>query len=136
MVDFPDGYQRFSPGIVTEMESGYALPWCESFSGNIGAGGSATYTLTFSDAAYIFKVDMISVTPTRNTEFYVRASVGDVAYVAAAGSGWINIPLSQNPALQFVAGDHIDILVTNLDGSTRAFDCKLNGTKIKKPAGF
>lgn len=136
ITDNPGGWTRSLPGHTVEYESGFALPFYEGASLTINAGNQGTYTLTISNTDFIYFIDMISVTPLAYTAFTVVSSINDVPYVSACGNGWVNIPLRQNPSIQLIDGDHIDILVTNLDASQRTFNVKINGTKIARPANF
>jgi PKD repeat protein len=134
--DYPDGFGRLLPGHTAEMEPGFAEPFYYGGSLVLGAGASGTYTLTFADYAHIYFVDMITITPQSYKDHGAIISINDSPYVAAAGAGWLNIPLRQNPSIQFLAGDHLDVAVTNNDSAQRTFLVKVNGTKILRPDNY
>jgi len=134
--DYPDGFGRLLPGHTAEMEPGFAEPFYYGGTLVIAAGASGTYTLTFADYAHIYFIDMISISPQTNKDHGAIVSINDSPYVAAAGAGWLNIPLRQNPSIQFLAEDHLDVAVTNNDSAQRTFLVKVNGTKILRPDNY
>ena len=136
ITDNPGGWSRSLPGHTVEYEPSFAQSFYSGGSLSIGAGANATYTLTIADTEHIYFPDMVSVSPQAYKEFVVVVYINDVPYVAASGIGWLNVPLRQNPSIQLISGDHIDVYVVNQDGSTRTFLVKVNGTKIIRPAGF
>lgn len=136
ITDNPGGWSRSLPGHTVEYEPGFAHSFYYGGSLSIGAGGNSTYTLSIIDTEHIFFADMVSVSPQAYKEFAVVVYVNDVPYVSASGIGWLNIPLRQNPSIQLISGDHLDVYVVNQDGSTRTFLVKVNGTSIVRPAGF
>ena len=103
--DYPDGFRRNLPGHTVDMEAGFSLPWCESTSLTIAAAGNSSFTVEFSDADWIYFVDMINVTPQAYTEFYITVAVNGVLYTAGANMGFIIIPLRTNPSINFIKGD-------------------------------
>lgn len=134
--DNPSGWSKTLPGHTVEYDSNYALPWSEDFTTAVGAGGWGTVALTITDDDYIYIIDMVSVTPQIITPFAITVRLNTVLYMAGAATGWINVPLSQNPSLQFVTDDLINVYVNNQHTGTVAFLTVLNGTKIPKPAGW
>jgi hypothetical protein len=136
ITDNPGGWSRSLPGHTVEYEPSFAQPFYYGTELVLGRGASSYYTLSFTDTAHIFFIDMIAICPQAYTELASVVYVNDVPYVAAAGIGWLNIPLRQNPSIQLIAGDHIDVLVVNQDGSSRNVLVKVNGTKIVRPANF
>lgn len=136
ITDNPGGWSRSLPGHTVEYEASFAQPFYYGGSLVLAAGASGTYTLTFSDAAHIFFIDMINITPQAYKELNALVFVNDVPYVGASSVGWLNIPLRQNPSIQLLAGDHLDVTVNNQDSSQRTVLVKVNGTKIVRPDGF
>jgi len=136
ITDNPGGWSRSLPGHTVEYEASFAQPFYYGGSLVIAASASNTYTLTILDTEHIYFINMLNITPRAYTEFNALISVNDSPYVGAGGVGWLNIPLSQNPSIQLIAGDHVDVLVTNLNASRRAFLVKANGNKIKRPAAY
>lgn len=136
ITDNPGGWSRSLPGHTVEYEPSFAQPFYYGTSIVLGAGKSGTYTLTFADAAHIFFIDMVNITPQAYKELNAIVEVNDVPYVAASGIGWLNLPLRQNPSIQLIAGDKIDVIVNNQDASTRTMLIKIQGTKIVRPANF
>jgi len=130
--DNPGGWSRALPGHTVEYEPGFAEPFYFGGSLVIAAGANATYTLTFVDTTHIYFINMISITPQAYKEMNALISINDDPYVGAGGIGWLNIPLSQNPSIQLISGDHVDVLVTNLDAAQQTFLVKINGTKVKR----
>ena len=136
ITDNPGGWSRSLPGHTVEYEPSFAQPFYYGTSIALGAGESGTYTLTFTDTAHIFFIDMVNITPQSYKELNAIVEVNDVPYVAASGIGWLNLPLRQNPSIQLIAGDKIDVIVNNQDGNTRTMLIKIHGTKIVRPANF
>lgn len=136
ITDNPGGWSRSLPGHTVEYEASFAQPFYYGGSLVLAAGASGTYTLTFADAAHIFFIDMISITPQAYKELNALVYVNDIPYVGASSVGWLNIPLRQNPSIQLLAGDHLDVVVNNQDSAQRTMLVKVNGTKIVRPDGF
>ena len=136
ITDNPGGWSRSLPGHTVEYEPSFAQPFYYGTELVLGGGASSYYTLSFTDSTHIFFIDMIAICPQIYTEIACVVYVNDVPYVAAAGIGWLNIPLRQNPSIQLIAGDHIDVLVVNQDEYSRNILVKVNGTKIVRPANF
>ena len=134
--DYPDGFRRNLPGHTVDMEAGFSLPWCESTSLTIAAAGNSSFTVEFSDADWIYFVDMINVTPQAYTEFYISVAVNGVLYTAGANMGFIIIPLRTNPSINFIDGDSVAVTVTNKDSSSRTFKVMINGSKILRPSTY
>ena len=134
--DYPDGFRRNLPGHTVDMEAGFSLPWCESTSLTIAAAGNSSFTVEFSDADWIYFVDMINVTPQAYTEFYITVAVNGVLYTAGANMGFIIIPLRTNPSINFINGDSVAVTVTNKDASSRTFKVMINGSKILRPSTY
>jgi PKD repeat protein len=136
ITDNPGGWSRSLPGHTVEYEASFAQPFYYGASLVINAGVSQTYTLTITDTEHIYFIDVVNVTPQAFKELSVLVYVNDLNYLAAAGQGYIFLNLRQNPSIQLISGDHLDITVVNLDGSQRTFLVKVNGTKIVRPANF
>ena len=136
ITDNPGGWSRSLPGHTVEYEASFAQPFYYGGSLTLASGASGTYTLTFADAAHIFFVDMVNIYPQAYKELNALVYVNDIPYVGASGIGWLNIPLRQNPSIQLLAGDHIDVVVNNQDSAQRVMLVKVNGTKIVRPDGF
>lgn len=136
ITDNPGGWSRSLPGHTVEYEPSFAQSFYYGDSLTIAAGATSVYTLDFDDTQHIYFADMISITPQAYKEFAVVVYVNGVPYAAASGIGWLNIPLRQNPSVQFIAGDSLAVSVTNQDGSSRTFLVKINGTKIIRPSGY
>lgn len=136
ITDNPGGWSRSLPGHTVEYEPGFAWPYVFNTSIGVNAGASATYTLTILDVEHIFFIDMLTVSPQAYKELAAVVYINDNPYVTASGIGWLNIPLRQNPSIQLIGGDHIDVLVLNQDSIARNFYIYVNGTKIKRPDGF
>lgn len=134
--DNPGGWNRTLPTHAVEFDANYAAPWVDAGDVVIASGATGVHTLTLPDDDMIYFVDMISITPKAYTAFSSYVSLNNVQYLYVSQTGWVNIPLSQNPSLQFVYGDHIDVSVINLDASQRTFAVYLNGTKIPMPPGY
>lgn len=134
--DNPSGWSRSLPGHTVEYSTGFAQPFYYGDSLTIAAGGNGTYTLTIDDANYIFFFDMINVTPQSYKEFSALIYINSVNYVAGSFVGYCNIPLRQNPSIQLISGDKIEVKVYNLDSAQHTFLVKCNGTKIQRPADY
>jgi hypothetical protein len=134
--DYPDGFGRLLPGHTAEMEPGFAQPWLAEGSLAINVNANGTYTITFSDYAHIYFIDMITVTPQTVDDLTVFVYVNGQVYVAASQTGWIDIPLRQNPSIQFLADDTCAIKVYNVGAGNHTFLIKVNGTKIIRPDNF
>jgi len=132
--DNPSGWSRSLPGHTVEYQAGFAKPFYYGGTITVAPNAQGTYTLTINDPASIFFIDVVNVTPQSYKEFAVLVYINDDNYVAGAFVGYCNIPLRQNPSIQLIDGDKIDIKVTNLDAAQRTFLVKLNGTKIARPA--
>ena len=136
ITDNPGGWSRSLPGHTVEYEASFAQPFYYGGSLVLAAGASGTYILAFEDTAHIFFIDMINITPQAYKELNALVYVNDIPYVGASSVGWLNIPLRQNPSIQLLAGDHIDVVVNNQDSAQRTMLVKVNGTKIVRPDGF
>lgn len=134
--DNPSGWSRSLPGHTVEYDENYGLPWSIFYESALSAGSSYDYDLVIPDDGYIYFIDMVGCTPKAYTAFRVRVRLNGVSYVNGAFTGWCNIPLRQNPSLQFIYGDTIRFTVTNDDASSRTLQLILNGTKIPKPEGY
>jgi len=97
--DYPDGFSRDVPGHTVELESGFSLPWLQSASLTIAAGGNSSFTVNFNDPNWIYYIDMINVTAQAYTEFYIFVEVNGVVYAAAADMGTVIINLRMNPSI-------------------------------------
>ena len=131
--DYPDDMSSVMPGNNVELDPGFTLPWYEGDSVTVLTNDTDSVTFDFLNPDFIYFVDMLSVSPEVYKEFAVIVELRDIPCVSAAGIGWLNIPLRQNPSMSFVAGDTLTVSVTNLDASTRTFAVKLHGTKIIRP---
>jgi len=136
ITDNPGGWSRSLPGHTVEYEPGFAQPFYYGGSLLLNAGASGTYTLDIADTAHIYFPDIINVVPQAYKEFSALVYINDVPYIAVSNIGYVIIPMRTNPSIQLIAGDHIDVVVTNLDASTRTMLVKINGTKIIRPDGF
>ena len=136
ITDNPSGWSRNLPGHTVEYDENYGLPWSDLHEESLLTTASYSYDLVIPDDDYIYFVDMVGCTPKAYTAFRVRIKLNTVTYVNAAFTGWCNIPLRQNPSLQFIYGDTINFSITNDDASTRTLQLICNGTKIPKPAGY
>lgn len=135
-LDQPDGYRRYMPGHTIEMDSSFAKPWYQGTSLNLGAGASGNFDLTISDVDHIYYIDSINISPLVYKELAAIVYVGSVAYVTAAGIGWLDIPLRENPSLMFLSGDTVRITATNNDSNTRTLYIKVIGTKLMRTSNF
>lgn len=136
ITDNPGGWSRSLPGHTVEYEPGFAQSFYYGGELVVSAGANQTYTLSFVDTEHIYFVDMVSVSPQSYKEFAIVVYVNGVPYVSASGQGWLNVPLRQNPSIQFISGDSCAVLVVNQDSAQRTFLIKFNGTKIVRPANF
>jgi hypothetical protein len=134
--DNPGGWSKTLPGHTVEFDSSYALPWVSSGVLTIPAYNNDVYTLDIPDDGFIYFVDMVSATPWSYTQFVCNVLLNASPYVSAVVEGWVNIPLRQNPSLQFIYDDQIMIDIWNQTASEQNYTIILNGTKIPKPNGF
>lgn len=134
--DNPSGWSRSLPGHTVELQPDYAQAWCDRTIVGVASGATGTYSLTFGNVDWIYFADMISITPHAFKEFAAIIFINGHSYVSASSQGWINIPLRQNPSIQFINGDILRIDVINLAPDAYNFNIKINGTKIQRPANF
>jgi hypothetical protein len=134
--DNPGGWSKTLPGHTVEFDSSYALPWTVSYQPTIPAYTHSPQVLTVADDDFIYFVDMISCTSWSYSQFILDVFLNGVMYVSGAFAGWGNIPLRQNPSLQFIKDDVITVTVYNLTAVQQTYNLILNGTKIPKPPGF
>jgi hypothetical protein len=134
--DNPGGWSKTLPGHTVEFDSSYALPWVSSDVPTLSANAYYDFALTIADDDFIYFVDMISCTSWSYSQFILDILLNDVLYVSGAFEGWGNIPLRQNPSLQFIYGDVITTHIQSLSASQQTYNLILNGTKIPKPPGF
>jgi hypothetical protein len=136
IVDNPGGWTRSLPGNTVEYEPGFSNPWSVFVEPNVLAAATYDYTLTINDSSNIYFVDMVSVSPVHNTALHVNVYINNVLFAAASGTGWVNIPLRQNPSIQLMTGDVVKVSVTN-DGSAASYIIiVVNGTKMLRPSTF
>ena len=134
--DNPSGWSRSLPGHTVEYDENYGNPWSDLHEESVASGDTMLHGITIPDDDYIYIIDMVGITPKTVTAFRAVVFLNDVAYVHGAWTGWCNIPLRQNPSLQFIYGDVVSYAIVNLDASTRTLQVITNGTKIPKPAGY
>lgn len=136
ITDNPGGWTRSLPGHTVEYESGFAMPFYVGNTLVVNAGQSGTGTYSFNNEDFIYFVDMVNIVPQSLTQFVLIVYVNGIPYVGGAALGYLNIPLRQNPSIQFIQGDELAVGVVNLDAAQQVFNIKINGTKLKRPAGF
>ena len=136
IVSNPGGWSRSLPGHTVEYESGFAQPFYDGSTIGLNSGAYGRYTLSILDIEHIYFADMVSVTPQAYKEFFVVVYVNTVPFVGASGIGWLNIPLRQNPSIQFITGDTMYVDIVNLAPEAHNFLIKVNGTKIARPSNF
>lgn len=136
IADNPSGWSRSLPGHTVEYDENYGLPWSVHAAYECPAGEDDTNNLVIPDDGYIYFIDMLGVSPGAYTVFRVLVRLNTVNYIYGTFTGWANIPLRQNPSLQFVYGDTITTRMSNDDASLHWFDLMIHGTKIPKPAGY
>ena len=136
IVDNPGGWTRSLPGNTVEYEPGFSNPWSVFVEPNVLAAATYDYTLTINDNSNIYFVDMVSVSPVHNTALHVNVYINNVLFAAVSGSGWVNIPLRQNPSIQLMTGDVIKVSVTNDGAAASYIIIVVNGTKMLRPSTF
>ena len=134
--DNPSGWSRNLPGHTVEYDENYGQPWSVLYEQELASAAAFTYDLVIPDDDYIYFIDMVGCSPQAYVTFRIRVVLGVTTYVNAAFTGWGNIPLRQNPSLQFIYGDTVSFVVTNIDSSTRTLQLIINGTKVPKPEGY
>lgn len=134
--DNPSGWSRNLPGHTVELEPGFAVPWCQTFSQSISGSSQVDFTINFTDPNNLYFVDIVFASPQDNTVFTVFARVLGVNYVAATGQGKVNFSLRTNPSIVFISGDSLVIRVINHDANAKNFIVCINGTKIKRPSNY
>jgi hypothetical protein len=136
IVDSPGGWRRALPGHVVQYENSFAQPFAYSTTMNLAGRASQTYTVPIIDTQHIFFVDSVMVANPGVGRVLAIVNINDVSYVCSASGSAVNIPLRANPSVQLIAGDHLDLLVTNAHADAGVFNVVISGTKIKRPANF
>lgn len=134
--DNPSGWSRSLPGHTVEYEPGFAVSFSRSNEFSLGAGLTQTSTFNFADTLHVYFVDMIAVASWAGSTFTVKVYVNGELYVSATGSGFVNIPLRQNPSIFFVDGDSLRIDVTSHYSTDDYFFVDINGTRLVRPENY
>jgi len=132
IVDNPRGWGRTLSIHTVEYEESFAQPFSFGGSLDIASYGNDFYTLEIIDTRHIYVINNLNITPQAYKELNAIVFVNDSPYVGKGGKGWLNINLSDNPSIQFIDGDYIDVLVTNLDTLAHTFLVYGNGTRIRR----
>ncbi|DBA35228.1 TPA_asm: hypothetical protein vir530_00004 [dsDNA virus vir530] len=134
--DNPSGWGKTLPGHTVEYDANYAMPWVDVASIELTFPGYQNYQLAFENPDFIYFVDMISMACAPDSKFGIYVKINDDYYIIAAGTGWLNVPLRQNPSLQFIAGDLLEYRLYITDGSDGTYSVITHGTKIIRPSGY
>lgn len=134
--DNPGGWSRSLPSHTVEFDANYAAPWVSVYDIVIAAAANYVHVFTIPDDGMIYFVDTACANPRAATALSANISFNNVRYFYFSDIGYVNIPVRQNPSLQFVYGDHIDFQVSNRDIADHQFNIILNGTKIPMPPGY
>lgn len=136
ITDNPPGWSRSSPTRSVKYEGSFAQPFGYNGSAAVAASASHNFIFDIFDTEHIYFIDTITVTPHANVNLAAIVGIGLYIYETACGKGVVTFPLRQNPSLQFLSGDHLAVLVYNLDVAQRTFRVVVNGTKIQKPFAY
>lgn len=136
MTDYPDGYNRTLPSHTVELDPGYATFWQFDESIHLHAGLGTTSQLQFDGSDYIFFADVISLffSPVGAVRGVLQRDGNTID--AQASLDYVKFTPRDNPSVYFLHEEIISLLIYNLSGVDVTAYVYMNGSKIKKPAGF